>query len=67
MEIGKFRYCPACGRPVDPTPLAGANPETAREQNRLDEVVCSCCQRPWIACPCTPATEGYCRVAGHRP
>ena len=51
-EVGKFRYCPACGRP-------STGPEYGDEDN-FEEQECSCCDRPWIACPCSPASEGEC-------
>jgi hypothetical protein len=28
----------------------------------LEEIRCSCCERPFIACPCTPVEEGDCRA-----
>ncbi len=58
-EIGMWNFCPACGRPV-------MSPEFSDEDRESDSfnyesVRCSCCRRPWIACPCTPAIEGECR------
>ena len=47
-EVGVWRFCPACGRGVI-------------EDLSVDEFPrCACCERPWNACPCTPASEGKC-------
>jgi hypothetical protein len=57
-DVGDWRYCPHCARPlVEPeyTSIDGIAFD-------LEDMVCSCCRRPWIACPCTPAEEGACRA-----
>lgn len=55
-EVGRFRYCPACARPVMPEDLiTGAAPDDIADR---EEVRCSCCERPWTACPCSPANNG---------
>lgn len=49
MEVGSWRFCPVCGRP-------------ARESEYVnDDPVCTCCDRPWPACPCTPP-PGQCQA-----
>lgn len=50
-DVGLWRFCPACGRPSD-----GLNYD-----NNYEAILCSCCDRPWVACPCTPALDGECK------
>lgn len=52
--IGAWRFCPQCARPLN-------YPEYG-DANEFEDMECSCCRRPWIACPCTPASEGPCRA-----
>ena len=52
-EVGNFRFCPACGR-------SSVKPEYGDSED-FESQECSCCDCPWIACPCTPASEGECR------
>ena len=58
-EVGEFRYCPACGRHA-------TEPDTG-DHDDLEAWRCSCCKRPWPACPCTPAAEGDCRAEVSAP
>jgi hypothetical protein len=64
-EVGLFRRCPACGRPIMDGPIVdfrdyfGERGSSAVDM--LEEIRCSCCERPFIACPCTPVEEGDCR------
>ena len=60
-EVGDFRFCPACGRPVIRKSMFYDLDEQDIDDIDLQEVRCSCCDRPWIACPCTPVTEGECK------
>lgn len=58
-EAGRWRFCPACGRPL-------MLPYFVSEDQNSDDFDytaprCSCCERPWVACPCTPADEGECQ------
>lgn len=64
-EVGKWRFCPSCGRPVMKPEFASENIDS--ELFNFEDIRCSCCERPWIACPCTPATEGECRSIIHEP
>jgi len=59
-DVGTFRYCPACARPIGEAEFLSEDPATKGYD--LESVRCSCCERPWIACPCTPASEGSCRA-----
>ena len=59
-DVGTFRFCPACGRPVIRKDIFYDLDEQDIDDIDLRDVRCSCCDRPWIACPCTPATEGEC-------
>lgn len=58
-EIGKWRFCPACGRPVMKPEYDSEDPDSSGFD--FESPRCSCCERPWIACPCTPETEGKCQ------
>ncbi len=58
-EVGRFRFCPACGYPVMPAILESEDQNT--DAFDPESPRCSCCKRPWIACPCTPADEGECQ------
>lgn len=46
-DVGKIRFCAACGRTVK-TPVYEVETEDA------NEAICSCCKRPMMACPCDP-------------
>lgn len=59
-DVGEWKFCPHCARPLIEPEYAGLDWITFD----LEDMVCSCCLRPWIACPCTPASEGECRAAG---
>lgn len=56
-DVGDWKFCPHCARPLVEPEYAGMDGITFD----LEDMVCSCCMRPWIACPCTPASEGACR------
>lgn len=58
-EVGRWRFCPACGRPLR-EPNFDSEDQDSESFNHEDPV-CSCCERPWIACPCTPIDEGSCK------
>jgi hypothetical protein len=58
-EVGKWRFCPACGRPIMSPEFDSEDPES--DSFDFESIRCSCCERPWIACPCTPISEGECR------
>lgn len=58
-QVGEWRYCPACARPLLPPRCDSEDPDD--EHFDYLDPRCSCCQRPWSACPCTPASEGECR------
>lgn len=62
LDVGRFRYCPACGRSLLPPATEAEDPDS--EAFDWEEPRCSCCDRPWIACPCTPVEEGECRAEG---
>jgi hypothetical protein len=51
-EAGSWNFCPHCARELQ-------EPEFV--DHEFEDMVCPCCERPWIACPCTPASEGECR------
>ena len=59
-EVGKFRFCPACGRTVIRKWMSYDLDEQDIDDINLKEIRCSCCNRPWGACPCTPVTDGEC-------
>lgn len=59
-DVGVFRFCPACGRPVVRGDGLLTRSEDPDGDYVFEDVRCSCCNRPWIACPCTPASEGAC-------
>ena len=61
-EVGAWRFCPACARPILPE-----DGERIAEgfDLFLEDIRCSCCERPWIACPCTPVSEGECKSILH--
>lgn len=61
-EVGEFRFCPACGRPVKRKDILYDLNEQDIDEVDLIEIICSCCERPWVACPCTPASDGKCRA-----
>ena len=52
-DVGGWNFCPMCARPLV-EPGYGIAIE-------FEDMLCTCCKRPWIACPCTPASEGKCR------
>ena len=54
MSVGGWNFCPQCARPLK---------ESDYVSDDFEDMVCTCCNRPWIACPCTPASEGECRAA----
>ena len=54
-NIGGFRYCPACGRPVLPPDDPSEDPD--REAFDWEAPRCAGCGEHWIACPCAPAEE----------
>lgn len=59
--IGQWRFCPNCGRPLMAEyEYDSQDPDSPRFDH--EEARCSCCQRPWIACPCTPASDGPCQA-----
>jgi hypothetical protein len=58
--IGEWRYCPHCARPVGEPKLTSEDPGSDHFQ--CDSARCSCCDRPWVACPCTPAEDGECKA-----
>lgn len=58
--VGEWRYCPHCARPLIPDPVLG-DPQGLGGYEQ-DWLICSCCMRPWEACPCTPASEGPCQA-----
>ena len=60
-DVGQFRFCPSCGRPVIRKGLFYDLDKQDIDEIDLREIRCSCCDRPWIACPCTPAVEEKCR------
>jgi hypothetical protein len=64
-EVGRWRFCPACGRPLMAPEFASEDQDS--EAFNFEDIRCSCCARPWIACPCTPAAEGECRSISHDP
>jgi hypothetical protein len=47
-DVGRFRFCPACARPVSEPIFDG-------EGFLIESQRCSGCDRPWPACPCEPA------------
>ena len=59
FDVGKWRFCPSCGRSRGEAQFSSEDPDTERYD--WEDVLCSCCRRPWIACPCTPVDEGQCR------
>ena len=59
-EVGKWRFCPACGRPL--MELKFDSEDQDNESFNFEDIRCSCCERPWIACPCTPAEESEVRA-----
>jgi hypothetical protein len=68
-DVGCPRYCPACARPLlDFRSTLNSRHSTldvefagSLDDLDPDEWRCSCCERVWIDCPCTPASEGECR------
>ena len=61
-EVGKWRFCPACGGPIEEH-FAGIGPRVEDDgavndddlharPDAWEDVVCAECGRPWIACPC---------------
>lgn len=52
-EVGLARYCPACARPLI---YSGYGIDIDDFENQI----CSCCERPWEGCPCSPAELGPC-------
>lgn len=57
-DVGRWRFCPACGRPLM-SPVFAIEDQDSAEFD-YEAIRCSCCERPWIACPCAPAGEGEC-------
>jgi hypothetical protein len=55
-EIGEIRFCSACGRRAFRPAWAGVDDEN-------EGMRCGCCERPFHACPCTPAEDGPCLAA----
>jgi len=56
---GEWHFCPACGRPAKRMDW-----QTGTDEE--EPPYCTCCERPWFACPCTPASEGECKaIAAH--
>ena len=53
-SVGEFNYCPHCGRPAMPPEYTSGPDVDPEESEDWEEWRCSCCDRPWIACPCTP-------------
>jgi hypothetical protein len=62
-EVGIWRFCPACGRPIMESEFTSEDSNS--EFFNFEEVRCSCCERPWIACPCTPVWQGECSSIVH--
>jgi hypothetical protein len=62
-DVGLIRCCPACGRGLVGAPFdfdGWDDMAPAMQLNLFEELRCTCCDRPWKACPCTPAEEGPC-------
>ena len=51
-EVGDIRFCWACGRP--------ASNQWGDDEESPEGYNCECCDRPFTACPCSPASDGEC-------
>ena len=51
-SVGQFRFCPSCGSKVIRKSYFYDLDEQALDEIDLEEIRCSRCDRPWIACPC---------------
>lgn len=57
--IGAFRFCPSCGGPVKEKNVLGYAPDELCDTDRIDDIECASCDRPWIACPCALAMNDH--------
>ena len=51
-DVGRWRFCPACGKPRSPPDMASEDQDD--DHFDFEAVRCSGCERPWIACCCEP-------------
>ena len=49
-EVGRWRFCPACAKPLAEPEFDSENPDAPGFQ--WEDPRCSGCHRPWTACPC---------------
>lgn len=55
MDVGRFRFCPACAAPVGEPQFNTEDPD--HESFEIEQARCSGCDRPWPACPCEPSNQ----------